>query len=408
MGRGEKRADGFFVRNKSALVMGLLALVIAGTADLVAGFCMVSMEDYILMVPGMMVLIYAAIGMRGNIFGAVGSRLGTAIHIGTFQMSFKKKSVLRSNVEAAMALTLLMSVLMAVIGWLIVLLFFGETYDFLKFVFISTFGGFLAGILVMIVNIIIVHIGSKRNWDVDNITAPLIAAAGDVITVPMIYIATVLAVNLDDIYTQIGAVVLTILTVYLTVRIIMRKSKRRRKIDEAKRIVIQSLPVLLGCIILELATGVLIENEKEKIIEYAVLMLMMTAFLNEGNALSGMLTSRIGSMFHIGTMPRSKIPPKEALENFGIMYILALTTFLYIMLIAFGCQPNDIKFFVLLAIVLIAALIITTIINFLSYYVAYATLKFRLDPDDHCIPITSSLMDVLSTVVLMGVISFFI
>ena len=37
-----------------------------------------------------------------------------------------------------MALTLLMSVLMAIIGWVIVLVFFGETYDFLKFVFIST------------------------------------------------------------------------------------------------------------------------------------------------------------------------------------------------------------------------------------------------------------------------------
>ena len=102
MVRGEERADGFFVRNKSALYMGLAALVIAGTADLVAGFFMVSMEDYILMVPGMMVLIYAAIGMRGNIFGAMGSRLGTAMHIGTFQLSFRKKSVLRSNVEAAM------------------------------------------------------------------------------------------------------------------------------------------------------------------------------------------------------------------------------------------------------------------------------------------------------------------
>ena len=65
MGEGE-RTDGFFVRNRSALSMGLAALVIAGTADLVAGFCMVSMEEYILLVPGMMVLIYAAIGMRGN------------------------------------------------------------------------------------------------------------------------------------------------------------------------------------------------------------------------------------------------------------------------------------------------------------------------------------------------------
>ena len=404
----EERKDGFFIRNKSALAMGLLALVIAGTADLMAGFVLVNMEEYILLVPGMMVLIYAAIGMRGNIFGAMGSRLGTAMHLGTFQMSFKKKSVLRSNVEAAMALTLAMSVLMAVIGWVIVYVFFENTYDFLKFVFISTFGGLLAGVLVMVVNIGVAYVGYKRNWDVDNITAPLIAAAGDVITVPMIYIATYLAVNLDDAITQIGAVVLVILTALAVVRILTRKSKRKRKKDEAKRIIVQSLPVLLGCIFLELATGILIEHEEERLIQYGVLLLMMTAFLNEGNALSGMLTSRISSMFHMGTMPMSKFPPKENLDNYSIMYILALTTFMYIMVIAFIAQPDDIEFLELLAIVMISALIITTIINILSYYVAYAALKFRLDPDDHCIPVTSSLMDVLSTVVLMAVISFFI
>ncbi len=388
--------------------MGLLALVIAGTADLVAGFFLVSMEEYILLVPGMMVLIYAAIGMRGNIFGAMGSRLGTAMHLGTFQMSLRKKSVLRANVEAAMALTLLMSVLMAIIGWVIVLVFFGETYDFLKFVFISTFGGLLAGILVMVVNLVVAYVGYKRNWDVDNITAPLIAAAGDVITVPMIYVATLAAVNLEDMVTQIGAIVLVVLTVLFTVRIVTRKSKRKRKKDEAKRIIVQSLPVLLGCVFLELATGILIENEEAKLIEYAVLMLMMTAFLNEGNALSGMLTSRISSMFHMGTMPRTKFPPRETLDNYSMMYMLALVTFLYIMGIAFAVKSGDIEFVTLLTIVMISALIITTIINILSYYVALAALKFRLDPDDHCIPITSSLMDVISTVVLMAVISFFI
>ena len=198
------------------------------------------------------------------------------------------------------------------------------------------------------------------------------------------------------------------LTIIFMVRVLTRKSKRKRKKDEAKRIIVQSLPVLLGCIFLELATGILIEHEEERLIQYGVLLLMMTAFLNEGNALSGMLTSRISSMFHMGTMPMSKFPPKENLDNYSIMYILALTTFMYIMVIAFIAQPDDIEFLELLAIVMISALIITTIINILSYYVAYAALKFRLDPDDHCIPVTSSLMDVLSTVVLMAVISFFI
>ena len=39
------------------------------------------------MLPGLIVLVPAAIGMRGNVFGALGSRLGTQIHAGTFRLS---------------------------------------------------------------------------------------------------------------------------------------------------------------------------------------------------------------------------------------------------------------------------------------------------------------------------------
>ena len=383
--------------------MGLLALVIAGTADLFAGLCMVSMEDYIMMVPGMVVLIYAAIGMRGNIFGAMGSRLGTAMHLGTFRLDFRK-GILRSNMEGAMALTMLMSVVMAVIGWVIVRAIFGESYGFLRFVFISTFGGLLAGILVMMVNIIIAKVSYERDWDVDNITAPLIAAAGDVITVPMIFVATYMAVNIDGPLIDVLAVVLIIATAVLTLRILRRKSKRRRKVDEAKRIIRQSLPVLTACVFLELMAGLLIESETELLVEHAVLLLLLTAFLNEGNALSGMLTSRLSSMIHMGTLPRQAVPPREAGENFVVMYLLAIVTFLYIMTVAFLIQPNDVQYLMLLAIVMVSGLIITTIINLLSYYVALAAVRFNMDPDDHCIPITSSLMDVVGSAVLVGVI----
>lgn len=402
-----ERSSGFFARNRSALLMGLLALVIAGTADLFAGLCMVNMEEYIMMVPGMVVLIYAAIGMRGNIFGAMGSRLGTAMHMGTFKMDFRK-GILRSNMEGAMTLTMLMSVVMAVFGWVIVRMIFGEAYDFLKFVFISTFGGLLAGLLVMAVNIIIVKVSYEKDWDVDNITAPLIAAAGDVITVPMIFVATILAVNLNDELVHVLSILLILLTAALTAYILLRKrkkkKKRKRKMDEAKRIVRQSLPVLTACVFLELMAGLLIENETELLVEHAVLLLLLTAFLNEGNALSGMLTSRLSSMLHMGTLPRQNVPPKEAAENFGIMYILAILTFLYIMTVAFVIQPHDVNYLMLLAIVMISGLIITTVINFLSYYVALAALRFNLDPDDHCIPITSSVMDVVGSAVLVAVI----
>ena len=62
----------------------------------------------------------------------------------------------------------------------------------------------------------------------------------------------------------------------------------------------------------------------------------------------------------------------------------------------------------LIGVVLIAGMLTATVINFLSYYVAVAAIKFRLDPDDHCIPITSSIMDVVGTTILVAVISLMV
>ena len=401
----ENKSDGFFVRNKSVFVMGLLALTIAAIADLIAGLFLTTMEEILLLIPGMMIMIYCAIGMRGNIFGAMGSRLGTSMHMGTFQMTFRKKSVLRSNVEAVMTLTLLLSAIMGIIGWVVAYEFFGCTIDIMQFTFISMVGGLLAGVIVLVFNIIIAHEGYKRDWDVDNITAPLIAAAGDIATVPMIYVATIMARDFDHWIIDTVCIVLLIATAISTYLILKRRTRRRRRMDEAKRIIKQSLPILTACVLFEILAGIIIETKTESLVDYGVLLVLLPAFLNEGNALSGMLTSRLSSMLHLGTLDSAALPPREAHENFAIMYILALVTFIMIGSAAFILQPDSLPYFEVLAVVLVAGMLATTVINFLSYYVAVAAIKFKLDPDDHCIPITSSIMDVVGTAILVAVIT---
>ena len=408
-----KVVSGFFGRNKAVFVMGLTALFIAATADLFAGLLLGSMETYILAIPGMMVLVYSAIGMRGNIFGAMGSRLGTSMHMGTFRMSFKKGSILRANIESSIGLSFLISLAMGIIGWAIVVLFdFGEVH-IASFVFISMLGGLMAGIILLGLNLLIARTGFKRDWDVDNITAPLIAAAGDIVTMPMLFICAWFVVNCPD---QNIINILTLLLILATVIVLIFIFSRKiilGKIDEAKRIISQSTPVLLLCLMLDIAAGVIIEDKTEALIVLPVLIILMPAFLNEGNALSGMLTSRLSSMLHLGTLRVGRFPGKSASENFFITYVLAVITYAYIGLIAFVAavalgDTGDIGFIEVLGIVLISGMITTTILNFLSYYVAVTAVRFDLDPDDHSIPMTSSSMDFIAAAVLIGVIVLFI
>lgn len=409
----------FVVRNRTVFIMGLAALIIAGTADLFAGLLLDSMEEYLLLIPGMMVLIYSAIGMRGNIFGAMGSRIGTAMHMGTFQMNFKKGGVLRANIESAMCLSLVLSAAMGIVTWVVAKYLFNGPYSVWDFVFISSLGGLLSGMLVVMFNILIAKEGYKKDWDVDNITAPLIAAIGDIITMPMIFLSTILFLKILDLNTgeqmvMVFAIIFIVAAVVYTAKIVLREYSKRDYSGETKRIVINSLPVLLFCLIFEIGAGITIQNEEEKLFEYSVLLIMLPAFLNQGNALSGMLTSRLSSMIHLGTLKTKAVPSSDALENFNIMYICAMLTFLYIGLMAylatilFSGGSDNMGIGTALLIILIAGFLATTLLNFLSYYVAILATRFGLDPDDHCIPITSSIMDLIGSMILVCVILFFI
>jgi mgtE-like transporter len=404
-----KVVSGFFGRNKAVFVMGLTALFIAATADLCAGLFLGSMETYILAIPGMMVLVYSAIGMRGNIFGAMGSRLGTSMHMGTFKMSYKKGSILRANIESAIGLSFLISLAMGIIGWAVVAIFDFGSVHIASFIFISMLGGLMAGIILLGINLMIARTGFKRDWDVDNITAPLIAAAGDIVTMPMLFICAWFVVNCPDqnIITLL-TLILILITVVVLVIIFTRKIVLGRA-DEAKRIISQSTPVLLMCLMLDIAAGVIIEEKTEALIILPVLIILMPAFLNEGNALSGMLTSRLSSMLHLGTLRVSRFPGKNASENFIITYVLAVVTYGYIGAMAFVAAmavggTGDIGFIKVMGIVLISGMVTTTILNFLSYYVAVTAVRFDLDPDDHSIPLTSSSMDLIAAAVLISII----
>ena len=77
------------------------ALLLSSGGDLLAGVTLGSIQHTLEQLPGLLVLIPAAIGMRGNIFGALGSRLGTSIHTGTFTLSRRRSTVVGQNLLAA-------------------------------------------------------------------------------------------------------------------------------------------------------------------------------------------------------------------------------------------------------------------------------------------------------------------
>src|SRR6516225_1589679 len=106
---------GALLRSDAAGVRaGFYALLLSSGGDLIAGLTLGSITGTLAALPGLLVLVPAAIGMRGNVFGALGSRFGTQIHAGTFRFSRRVDTEVGQNMAASMLSTLSIAVLLAV------------------------------------------------------------------------------------------------------------------------------------------------------------------------------------------------------------------------------------------------------------------------------------------------------
>ena len=158
---------GFFARLRAAidsdasgLRQALAALLVSSGGDLLAGLTLGAITGTLEELPGLLVLVPAAIGMRGNIFGALGSRFGTSIHTGTFRLSRRTDTVVGQNILAAAALTLAISAALAVLAKTIASAFgVSDTISLADFFVISIVGGVLSSIVVLALTLGVAALG---------------------------------------------------------------------------------------------------------------------------------------------------------------------------------------------------------------------------------------------------------
>ncbi|MFM8974107.1 MAG: magnesium transporter, partial [Actinomycetota bacterium] len=120
MARTPRRIGGRFVAliraDLPGVRAGFIALLISSVGSLVTGVTLGSITGTLEALPGLIVLIPAAIGMRGNVFGALGSRLGTQIHAGTFRWSNRVETEAGQNAAAAMVSSVVVAAVLAVLA----------------------------------------------------------------------------------------------------------------------------------------------------------------------------------------------------------------------------------------------------------------------------------------------------
>jgi mgtE-like transporter len=387
---------------RRTLTQGFVALFISSGGDLLAGLALSFMSDDLARLPGLVVLIPAAIGMRGNIFGALGSRLGTGIHAGQFDRSWERDGYLRQNVAGSSVLTLATCLFLGAAAKVISTAFGLVSISMLDFVVISILGGVLGSVIVGSASVGIAVLSQRRAWDLDSVSAPLVTAIGDIATLPALWAASFI-VRLHYVTLVVG-IVATVICLVQTIRGWMSDRPRTR------RIVRESLPILALAGVIDILAGVVIESRLEHFLAYPALLILVPPFLEDTNALSGILSSRLASKLHLGLIQARAIPEKLALLDVGINFVFALSVFFMVGLsaqvVSVVTHQASPGLATMLSISLIAGFFATIASSLVAYYSAVATFRFGFDPDNHGIPIGSSVMDLVGTLCLVTVILF--
>ncbi|MET0420851.1 MAG: magnesium transporter [Acidimicrobiia bacterium] len=377
---------------------GFVALLISSGGDLLAGLTLGAITGTLESLPGLLVLVPAAIGMRGNVFGALGSRLGTSIHTGTFRLSRRMDTVVGQNLAASISLSLSISLVLAVLAKVVCVGFGLEnTISVADFVVISVIGGFLSSIVVLAITVAVAQLSTRRNWDLDNVSSPIVTAAGDMVTLPALFLATYL-VGLAWI-TPIIAIACAIVGIGALVRSV------RSRYPILRRIARESVPVLVLAGTIDVIAGLTIEKRFEAFLLYPALLVLVPPFLEDSGALGSILAARVSTKLHLGTLEPRRWRLNAVAEDVMLIFLYAIPVFLLLGITAdiasavVGLRsPGALE---MIGVSMFAGLIATTFAVLVGFYGAVASYRLGLDPDNHAIPIVTSSLDFLGALALI-------
>jgi mgtE-like transporter len=377
---------------------GFVALVFSAFASLIAGLVLGSITGTLEELPGLLVLVPAAIGMRGSVFGALGSRLGTSIHSGTFHLSRRLDTVVGQNAAAALALSLSTSLLLAVLAKAVSIAFgVSGTISIADFLVISVVGGMLSSVVALFV-VVGVTAGCVRwNLDLDNVHTPIVTTVGDMVTLPCLFLATYLA------GLRLVTPVVAVLCVLGGAAAIV--ATQRAHLPILRQIVRESVPVLALAGLVDIVAGITVEKRLDSFAAFPALLVLVPPFLGQSGSLGGILSSRVATKLNLGLVSPTRFSLRPVADDVLLTVVYAFPVFLLVGVssdiaaaIAGLRSPGALD---VIGVTMLAGAFTTVLIVLIAYFSAVAAYRLGFDPDNHGIPIVTSSLDLVGAVSLI-------
>jgi len=412
--KGTVRNFILYMRGQSNLKQSFGAIFLSIITDVLAGLFLGKLEETLLLLPGLIVLIPGAMSMRGNIFGALGSRLGSALHMKRIDGFNLKSKYVRNNIYSSITLTIFTSIALGFIARALLLMAGVTSAGVLHLVLVSFIGGFISGMLLLVITFGIAFVAEKKKWDPDNVTSPLITALGDFFTIPCLAFAASFILGVPNFYIMVMSVLLMALAVINLVIVFVSESSQDALVlreGSYKNIVLQSVIVMLFAGTLSAMSGLFLEFNLGLLLTVPIIITLIPAFLEEGGNIGNILSSRMATKLHTGQLAAKFEIDNEIKHEIVNSYILSLMIFPIVSLLVyvFGgvIGIGGMSLAKLMFTATIAGLILTTIVVFVSFFVSIIAFKYKINPDNVTIPIVTGTADIIGVLTVLMVMESF-
>jgi mgtE-like transporter len=230
-----------------------------------------------------------------------------------------------------------------------------------------------------------------------------VTAAADMVTVPVLYLVTFLT-RVEWLNTTL-AIAAILVCLYATARGALTD------LPIARRVFLEMLAVIMLTPVLDILAGTVIEARLERFTALPGLLLLVPPFVASAGSLGGILSSRLSSKLQLGLITPKGAPEPLAYLDASLIVGFGVTVFAFMGALGLGYSvvtgldhPGAGP---MVAGTLVAGLLATLIAIVVSYYVAIVTTRFGLDPDNHSVPIITSVMDLTGTIAFLFALAIF-
>ncbi len=186
-------------RVKKIVRQVLPILLLTGFFNLGAGSLLGGLEEQMAKyLTGTLVMVPPLMALKGNITGTLASRLGSGLHQGLIDSGHFLNKEVKTNVYAAISLSVITAVTIGTMATLITIIFTGTAFSLsllAQLISVAVIAAALSVTILSIISVAVSILSYRKGWDPDNITSPVLTTLGDILSIGSLYLALWVVLN---------------------------------------------------------------------------------------------------------------------------------------------------------------------------------------------------------------------